>query len=129
MRQDLLLLTLAVALTSLVGGTTTAWAEESGVALEASREGGPASGVTGVFAAGALDESRLDGLRGGAENKLSKIVASGTVSEVTAHDLVTGNNIISDGSLAGASGMPMLIQNSGNGVLIQNAVIVNVEMN
>lgn len=64
--------------------------------------------------------------RGGADTQLSKVLATGTVSEVTASDLLTGNNIVTNGALAGTSGIPMLIQNSGNGVLIQNAVIVNV---
>jgi hypothetical protein len=68
----------------------------------------------------------LDGQRGGADLHLSNIRAVGTVSDVKAYDLVTGNNVISDGSLAGASGLPMVIQNSGNGVLIQNATILNV---
>jgi hypothetical protein len=70
----------------------------------------------------------LDGQRGGADAHLSDIRAVGSVSDVKAFDLVTGNNVVTEGSLAGASGLPMLIQNSGNGVLIQNAVILNVEV-
>ena len=68
----------------------------------------------------------LDGQRGGADTHLGEIRAVGSVSQVKAYDLVTGNNVVSDGSLAGASGLPMVIQNSGNGVLIQNATILNV---
>lgn len=68
----------------------------------------------------------LDGQRGGADTHLSDIRAVGSVSQVKAYDLTTGNNVVSDGSLAGASGLPMVIQNSGNGVLIQNATILNV---
>lgn len=78
-----------------------------------------------------VETSVLEAQRGGAdvhEVQLSKIWADGKVSEVQAYDLVTGSNIVSEGSLANASGMPMLIQNSGNGVLIQNAVILNVEV-
>ena len=78
-----------------------------------------------------VDTSILAEQRGGADVhdvQLSKIWANGQVSEVQAYDLVTGSNIVSEGSLANASGMPMLIQNSGNGVLIQNAVILNVEV-
>ncbi|WP_234421610.1 hypothetical protein [Parazoarcus communis] len=75
-----------------------------------------------------LDESVLDNQRGGSDLHLSEIRAVGNVSEVESHNVITGHNIVSDGALAGASGMPMFIQNSGNGVLIQNAVILNVEV-
>ena len=75
-----------------------------------------------------IDSEVLADQRGGSDLHLSEIRAIGSVSEVEAHDVVTGYNIVSEGSLAGASGMPMLIQNSGNGVLIQNAVIVNVQL-
>ena len=81
--------------------------------------------------ANAVDTAVLAEARGGTDVhdvQLSKIWANGQVSEVQAYDLVTGSNIVSEGSLANASGMPMLIQNSGNGVLIQNAVILNVEV-
>jgi len=70
----------------------------------------------------------LDGQRGGADAHLSDIRAVGSVSDVKAFDLVTGNNVVTEGSLSGASGIPMVIQNSGNGVLIQNALILNVEV-
>lgn len=51
------------------------------------------------------------------------------MSEISVSDAATGHNLITGGALAGASGVPMFIQNSGNGVLIQNAVILNVEVN
>ena len=75
----------------------------------------------------------LDGQRGGAdahltEDRLSKIWADGSMSDVKVVGVASGDNVVSTGSLAGASGMPMLIQNSGSGVLIQNAVILNVEV-
>lgn len=70
----------------------------------------------------------LDGQRGGADLHLSEVRAVGSVSDVKAFDLVTGNNVVTEGSLAGASGVPMVIQNSGNGVLIQNALILNVQV-
>lgn len=75
-----------------------------------------------------LDANVLDSQRGGSDQHLSEIIAVGSVSEVEAHNVVTGYNIVSEGALAGASGMPMFIQNSGNGVLIQNSVILNVEV-
>ena len=42
--------------------------------------------------------------------------------------LATGSNVIADGAFSGASGLPMVIQNSGNNVLIQSATIVNVQL-
>ncbi|ATE58902.1 hypothetical protein CCZ27_02050 [Thauera sinica] len=75
-----------------------------------------------------IDTETLAEQRGGADTHLSDIHAVGSVSEVQAYDLSTGHNSVTDGALAGTSGIPMLIQNSGNGVLIQNAVIVNVEV-
>lgn len=81
-----------------------------------------------LFGHAALDEAALIDQRGGSDTHLSKIVASGSVSDVWASDLVTGHNVITEGAFANTSGIPMSIQNSGNGVLIQNAVIVNVEM-
>lgn len=75
-----------------------------------------------------IDTEVLETQRGGSDLHLSEIHAAGSVSEVQAHDLVTGHNIVSDNALAGAAGLPMVIQNSGNGVLIQNAVILNVQV-
>lgn len=46
----------------------------------------------------------------------------------SATDVVTGSNMVSDGSLANNSGMSTMIQNSGNNVLIQSAVILNIQM-
>lgn len=75
-----------------------------------------------------IDAEVLETQRGGSDLHLSEIHAAGSVSEVQAYDLVTGHNIVSDNALAGAAGLPMVIQNSGNGVLIQNAVILNVQV-
>ena len=44
----------------------------------------------------------------------------------TATDIVTGNNMIQS-SFAGAAGIPVVIQNSGANVLIQNATVVNLQ--
>jgi len=83
-------------------------------------------GMSALFGKTTVDLEILADQRGRADTQLSKILATGKVSEVAASDLLTGNNIVTNGALAGTSGIPMLIQNSGNGVLIQNAVIVNV---
>jgi hypothetical protein len=52
---------------------------------------------------------------------------NGTVSNNSNDHLVTGSNMIGSGSFNGAAGVPMVIQNTGNSVLIQNATIINVQ--
>jgi hypothetical protein len=68
------------------------------------------------------DDAALARQRGGADT------ATGIVSANQATNVVTGSNTITGGALAGASGVPVVIQNSGNNVLIQSSVTVNVQM-
>jgi hypothetical protein len=63
----------------------------------------------------------------GGTNVLNRMTLNGTVSGNSADRVVTGDNVISGSSLQGSAGLPMVIQNSGNNVLIQNATIVNVQ--
>ncbi|MHB1059464.1 MAG: hypothetical protein ACYC0F_16445 [Rhodanobacter sp.] len=55
------------------------------------------------------------------------MVLNGTVAGNTVDHAVTGSNMIGNGAFNGAAGVPMVIQNTGNGVLIQNATIINVQ--
>jgi len=72
--------------------------------------------------------------RGGADivqnNNETQIIntntVNGTVNDVTVLNNITGNNSVDGGAFTGAQGFPMVIQNSGNGVLIQNATILNL---
>lgn len=52
----------------------------------------------------------------------------GAVYNNVAQDIVTGSNFIADGSLTANSGLATVIQNSGNNVLIQNAFILNIQV-
>lgn len=54
--------------------------------------------------------------------------ASGAVVGNQAINVTTGGNVIAGGALAGASGVPVVVQNTGNNVLIQSSVVVNVQM-
>lgn len=72
------------------------------------------------------DAGVLAKLSGGADVS-SKITLNGAVSDNHADHVVTGSNAISAGSFQGAAGVPMVIQNTGNNVLIQNATIINVQ--
>ncbi|MBB3221172.1 hypothetical protein [Pseudoduganella umbonata] len=78
-------------------------------------------------ATGALSDERLAQLRGGTDTPWSDMKLGGTVGNNAASNVVTGSNIITDGAFSNASGLPMVIQNSGANVLIQNATIVNVQ--
>ena len=70
----------------------------------------------------------LERQRGGHETQVfNDMDVTGTVTNNTATRNVTGHNIISN-SFTSASGLPIVVQNSGNNVLIQNATIVNLEM-
>ncbi|WP_229487624.1 hypothetical protein [Pseudoduganella lutea] len=77
---------------------------------------------------GALGNASLDTLRGGTGTPWSEMALSGTVGGNTAINVATGTNTITDGAFSNASGLPMVIQNSGANVLIQNATIVNVQI-
>jgi hypothetical protein len=80
-----------------------------------------------------LNSGDLDRYRGGAEgNDLTYVknvmLPNGTVTGNAAANIRSGDNIIRDGAFTNASGLPMVIQNSGSNVLIQNATIVNVQL-
>ncbi|MCA3235827.1 MAG: hypothetical protein INH06_26555, partial [Cupriavidus sp.] len=76
-------------------------------------------------AAGATE--KLDDVRGGAEVVVNDMRLHGTVGDNAAINTFSGNNIVSEGSFSNAAGLPTVIQNSGNNVLIQNATILNVQ--
>lgn len=75
-----------------------------------------------------LASAQLAGYRGGFDVVNNDMQLSGAVTNNSAVDVLSGSNFIADGSFANASGMPMVVQNSGSNVLIQNATIINVQM-
>jgi hypothetical protein len=75
----------------------------------------------------AVDEATLARKRGGTD-VFNDMKLKGVVANNQAINLATGSNMISDGAFSGAAGLPMVIQNSGNNVLIQSATIVNVQV-
>jgi hypothetical protein len=74
-----------------------------------------------------IPAAQLDGARGGTGNIASDTGLAGTVSGNSALNVATGANSISAGSFAGASGIPIVIQNTGANVLIQNATVINLQ--
>jgi hypothetical protein len=80
-----------------------------------------------LFRGKLLDDGSLADSRGGAQ--ISDMKLRGVVADNEAVNIgMTGTNVISEGAFSNSSGVPMVIQNSGNNVLIQNATIVNVEV-
>ncbi len=63
----------------------------------------------------------------GGTNISERMTLNGTVNNNTDDHVVTGSNTISTDSFNGVVGVPMVIQNTGNNVLIQNATIINVQ--
>lgn len=85
----------------------------------------------GTFAGGlglAAGESALDQARGGTDTITNEARLSGFVSGNSASYVSTGANTIDGAAFANASGIPIVIQNSGANVLIQNATIINLQL-
>ncbi len=74
-----------------------------------------------------VDTKTLSARRGKAD-VVNDMLLKGVVADNKASNLTTGSNVISDGSFSGMVGLPLVVQNSGSGVLIQNATIINVQV-
>jgi len=86
-----------------------------------------ASENAGTFSFGpSVAQDTLEQYRGGSIMK-SEAISNGLLQDATAVNVATGNNSITDGAFAHAVGLPIVIQNSGANVLIQNSTIVNVQ--
>lgn len=115
--------------------------ENADMAAPAAQAARPAAGATPSAAAGAAtgaaangpglggaaSQRELDGMRGTGVVSATATL-SGTLSGNTAAQVATGSNVIQSGSFANASGLPVVIQNSGANVLIQNATVINLEL-
>jgi hypothetical protein len=77
----------------------------------------------------AADLGKLEHSRGGTDTYTTNNNANlnGVVTGNSAWNVVTGSNSIDTGAFANMSGIPVVIQNSGANVLIQNATIVNLQ--
>lgn len=73
-----------------------------------------------------ISADSLDQYRGGTAIT-SEAVSNGLLQDATATNIATGNNSIAGGAFANTFGLPIVIQNSGANVLIQNSTIVNVQ--
>lgn len=82
------------------------------------------SSVDAAFGAAPLESVALADQRGGSE---SSMVSYGVVEGNSASGVTSGNNSISGDAFTGTNGLPMVIQNTGNNVLIQNSTVVDVQ--
>ena len=85
--------------------------------------------VSELLGMAAVESDALDANRGGAQVEvLNKNALDGVVSDNHASNLATGSNWVTAGSFTDASGLSTVIQNSGNNVLIQNATVINLQL-
>jgi hypothetical protein len=78
-----------------------------------------------------VDEQDLEGNRGRENttlNQINKMTLEAVLSNNVTDNVVTGNNVITDGAFTNTTGFPMVIQNTGNNVIIQNATILNLNV-
>ncbi len=75
-----------------------------------------------------LSEERLGSLRGGTDITTTEATLSAAVTGNVATSVLTGSNTIDAGSFANMTGIPVVIQNTGANVLIQNATVINLQM-
>jgi hypothetical protein len=80
------------------------------------------------FDAKAVAADKLAAVRGGADTVTNTMRLDGAVSGNSAVNVLSGANSIGNGAFSNASGLPIAIQNSGANVLIQNATIINIQM-
>lgn len=98
-----------------------------GLGLSAAHAAEPPTAADSAYAT-ALPEHALATERGG-ELHLNQVAqASGTATQNgnSAYGNLNGGNWISDSAFSSSSGFSTAIQNSGNNVIIQNSLILNV---
>ncbi|WP_229507672.1 hypothetical protein [Massilia sp. Dwa41.01b] len=106
--------------------------DEAASMLVPTPENEPVRQETATFAIGgetaqAVDPGKLEHQRGRADTVLNDTRLGGDVANNSATNVNTGSNTIDAGSFANMSGIPVVIQNSGANVLIQNATVVNLQ--
>lgn len=83
--------------------------------------------IDAVFGA-VVSDRELAAQRGGADLHVNENNATAVVQDNVARNLTTGNNTISDNAFSNTNGVPMVVQNSGNNVVIQNSTILNLQL-
>lgn len=76
-----------------------------------------------------IPAAQLEAQRGGTDPGTVTInanILNAKLFDNVAKDNVTGNNTIAGGAFAGASGFPIVFQNSGNNVIMQSGTVLNL---
>ncbi|WP_432377309.1 hypothetical protein [Duganella sp. P38] len=89
---------------------------------------GGAGAAPGFEDARPVADETLARLHAGADTVRNQMRVDGTVRDNHTSNVVSGANTIGAGAFANAAGMPVAIQNSGSNVLIQNATIINIQL-
>jgi hypothetical protein len=89
--------------------------------------GADAERPASVATAPAADQL-LETTRGGSERTTINTTLTGSVDGNTANHVNTGSNLIQQGSFANMAGIPIVVQNTGANVLIQNATTINLQL-
>jgi len=77
---------------------------------------------------GIVGEEALATARGGSDLHVNQNNLDAILEDNVASNLTTGDNTITEGAFTNTMGIPMVIQNSGNNVIIQNSTILNLEL-
>jgi hypothetical protein len=120
-------LAVGVVLVCVMGASGAALAADPPSSSSDAQHGSTSSANVDGFGQ-AVSIGTLEHYSGGSSLVQSTNNLTGTVVGDSATNVTTGTNSIGGDSFAGASGLPSVVQNTGNNVLIQNAVIVNVQM-
>lgn len=91
---------------------------------------GPAAistATAGLAFGNVLSDGELAAQRGG-DVHINQNNASATVEDNVANNVTTGNNTVSGNAFSNVNGVPMVVQNSGNNVVIQNSTILNLQL-
>jgi hypothetical protein len=113
---------LLVTMLALPVGARAAEPQPASAAPEAPQ---PAAGA--AFGA-AADDDLLERARGGSDLTVIDTKLTGAVAGNAATNVTTGWNVIQGGSFANMSGIPIVVQNTGANVLIQNATVINLQL-
>ncbi len=89
----------------------------------------PPERQSGSLPGRAAADELLDAARGGSEVTKIDTRLTGSVGGNSASNVTTGANVIQNGSFANMSGIPIVVQNTGANVLIQNATVINLQFN
>ena len=87
------------------------------------------AGTDDVTALGAaMTPKALAAQRGGQSVTINTNELDGKLHDNKAINTISGSNYITQDAFSHSTGLPVAIQNSGNNVLIQNSLILNLEM-